>query len=135
MTIIVLDNESTYNLSFNVANVDCGLGDAYKFRIRSQWDQTDDTWVGATTNGYFAATLLSTNDRYSEFQIVLNAFFVNSKEHYNGIYEYELLCDDESVLDSGLIKVVTNPGGTTGDTAFVSNNENLEADTYFTPNY
>src|SRR5210317_1224534 len=134
MTIIVLDNESTYNLSFNVANVDCGLGDAYKFRMRSQWDQTDDTWVGAGS-GYFGATLLSTNDRYSEFRVTLNAFFQNSVEHYNGIYEYELLCDDESVLDSGLIKVVTNPGGTTGDTAFVSNNENLEADTYFTPNY
>lgn len=134
MTVIVIDNVSTYDLSFNVANVDCGNGDAYKFRMKSQWDQTDNTWVGSV-NGWFLAVLLETNDRYSEFRVSLNNLFENSDEHYNGIYEYELLCDDESVLDSGLIKVVTNPGGTTGDTAFVSNNENLEADTYFTPNY
>lgn len=138
MTITIDQSSNDVNLVFNIANV--VETNEFRFTLTSQWSglkKQNDMGMYVGSDDYFETTLVTTNDRYTELTIEnLNPFLINSNRHLNGIYKYELLdYTQKLVIDEGLIKIITSPGGGNGDVSYVSDNENLEADTYFTPNY
>lgn len=76
--------------------------------------------------------LIDYNDRYTHFEFTLTENL--GDQHLNGIYSYVIL-DDTAALVSGVVKVITEPGGETGTEAYISNNENREAIVYIRPAY
>ena len=81
------------------------------------------------------ATALSTNDRYTKYSVQFPVGFAD--EHKNGIYDYSLRVGDLEPLTYGLVKLITEPGGTLGTIAYDSgpDAENRVADVYYRPNY
>ena len=121
MTLKLYDNLTTYSLAFNVPN----LTGQWYLLLKSQ-----------LSNSYFeidpvALTLVSTNDRYTEFTFEFPEGL--PKEHKNGIYRYDL--SDNSNIHSGLLKVICDTGGTMGTVSYISNNEDQEASVYYRPQY
>ena len=90
------------------------------FSLKSQYSQKDIS----TGNGY---TILEHNDRYAKISVDFPIDFKN--EHQNGFYTWTL------GNYSDIVKIITQPGGGTGEVEYISNNENREADVYFRPNY
>ena len=109
-------------LYFNIPNIEDAL---YDFEITSQWSHQPVLISNA---------LLSTNDRYTHFQVLFPAGF--SDEHKNGIYNWRLLKQGE-LIEAGLAKIITEPGGSTGMIDYTSTPETEErvADVYYRPNY
>lgn len=98
----------------------------YRFKLQSQYSKK--FLVNQTV------TVHTTNDRYSSFNITIDNTLINS--HTNGMYWYILeKVSDSSLIEKGIAKVITSPGGGTDFVEFVSNVDNREADVYFRPNY
>ena len=76
--------------------------------------------------------IVETNDRYTTVTCELPTDFY--KQHYNGIYEYTLEAEAE-VVDQGLVKIVTTPGGDFGKNEYISDNENRQAKVIYRPSY
>ena len=77
-------------------------------------------------------TPIESNDRYSEFEIDIDA--AERLEHINAIYNYEVQ-KDGIVLERGLLKYITEEGGSNGSIEYVSDNETKEATQYYRPQY
>ena len=123
MTIHIPTGATTLNVSFNTPN----LTGTHYLAIQSQYGKDYWSWE---------MTPVSSNNRYSEFTI--NITEAERKEHINAIYDYEvqrLEGQTQIVVETGLLKYVTDEGGATGTTPFVSSNENREAPTYYRPQY
>lgn len=75
------------------------------------------------------------NDRYSRVNFAIFAATTPINEHINGIYEAELANVKLGLSYKQMVKLITNPGGTTGTTAYISNNEDREAIVYYKPEY
>jgi hypothetical protein len=69
----------------------------------------------------------ASNARYDEILATVPATFKD--EHQNGYYTWTI------GNYSNIVKIITQPGGGTGEVEYISNNENREADVYFRPNY
>ena len=120
MTLKLTDGINLYNLAFNLQNVT----GSWTLSLRSQLSHTNIIDEAAMTT-------VSTGDRYTEFSFIIPDGL--PEEHKNGIYEYTITNGTDS--ETGLLKLITGSGGTTGTQAYVSNNEDREATVYFRPNY
>ena len=119
MTLYIPTSATTGNVSFNVSNV----SGTHELKITSQYGKEVTTW---------ALTLVETNDRYSEF--TLDFTEAQTKAHSNGIYNYILLQDGETI-NSGLLKLIIENGGSNDTVEYISDNDNREAPTYYRPEY
>jgi len=126
MTIYVEEEELVQNLAFNIANQPSGT---YVFTITSESSHQPTIM---TSN-----QLVSTNARWSLFQFAFPAGF--GDEHKNGIYYYELkrITSPVAVLQAGLAKIITNPGGRINTIAYDSGavTEERVSDVYYRPQY
>jgi hypothetical protein len=82
------------------------------------------------------------NKRFSRWYADTSSIPNFSDQHRNGFYQYcttppipSLTQPTVGVANQGIIKLIFDPGGDTNMEAYVSNNEQREADTYFRPNY
>lgn len=119
MTITV----SATEFEFYVNAPSLALGDV-SFDIKSQL--SNDLLVTTT------ASVIASNERYSTIRVILDEA-IQSK-HYNGIYEYTVY-SNENIYDTGLLKLITEPGGGTGTQAYQSNNEDRQAQVIYRPAY
>ena len=119
MTLYIPINETTGRVSFNQSN----LSGDFQLKITSQYSQEVTTWD---------LTLIGTNDRYSEFTLTFTE--EQRKAHKNGIYNYTLV-QSTTELESGLLKLVIEDGGSYDTVKYVSNNEDREATVYYRPEY
>lgn len=120
MTLNIPTGATTARITFNTPNL---TGNHY-LAIQSKYGKEVYAWV---------MTLITSNNRYSEFEI--NITEAERKEHINAIYDYEVQNLALEVVETGLLKYITEEGGATGTTPFVSSNENREAPTYYRPQY
>jgi hypothetical protein len=120
MTVTI--NAAQFDFYINTPNVPLG---EVSFDIMSQLSNT----VLATT----IASVTDSNDRYTTLSVFLEDWDIPSK-HYNGIYEYTVY-SNENIYDTGLLKIVTEPGGTTGTIDYQSNNEDRQAKVIYRPAY
>lgn len=119
MTITV--NALQFELPINTPNIP--LGDV-SIDIKSQYSQTNII-------SQFASVIES-NERYSIISVFLSEEIQD--KHYNGIYEYTVY-SNENIYDTGLLKLITEPGGGTGTQAYQSNNEDRQAQVIYRPSY
>lgn len=119
MTLYISSSALTGNVSFNVSNV----SGTHELKITSQYGKEVTTWP---------LSLVETNDRYSEF--TLNFTEAQRAAHSNGIYNYMLLQDD-AAINTGLLKLVVENGGSYDTVEYISNNDDREATTYYRPEY
>lgn len=111
---------AAYLASFNQPNV---VGD-WSLELYSQYSHK--TVFDVQLN------ILETNSRYTEFWFLIPDDFYN--EHLEGVYDYYLKKEGVTI-ETGNMKLVLTPGGETGTTAFVSDNDERTADTYYRPTY
>ena len=124
MTLKFTTGTTSYSITFDIENA--SASGQWKLDLSSQLSNT--LWKS------YDLTLQNTNRRYTEFTFTIDN--ATTLEHINGIYNYEVYnTDAPTVVYSGLMKVVSGDGGTTGTTAYVSNNEDREAVVYYRPNY
>ena len=90
--------------------------------IKSQYSQKI---VLTVTTGNWVAAI--DNDRYVQIEATIPATFKD--EHQNGYYTWTI------GNYSDIVKIITSPGGSSGEVEYISSNENREADVYFRPNY
>jgi len=123
MTLQISESALTIAFATNVSNLTVGGG--YGFEITSQYSHQPV---------FMDAFVTSSNDRYSVVQLTFPVGFGDS--HKNGIYNYDITFAGNSIL-KGLVKIITEPGGDTGMTAYTSNPDTEErvADVYYRPNY
>lgn len=121
MTLNIPTGATTKNVSLNIPNA----SGTYYFVIQSQ--ALKEYW-------YWEMTIVETNDRYTEFQLTIIP--EERLNHFNGIYNYEIQKDGE-VVQSGLVKYITEEGGATGFEPYVSTpeDENREGTVYYRPQY
>lgn len=67
------------------------------------------------------------NARYTEIIATVPSDFKD--KHQNGYYTWTI------GAYSDIVKIITQPGGGTGEVEYISSNENRVAETYFRPNY
>ena len=122
MTLYIKDYPPgfVYLASFNQPNAT----GAWKLVLQSQYSKKDVLDVDLT--------IYETNQRYSEFYFFAPDGFYN--EHLEGVYDYFLTREGVSI-ETGNMKLVITPGGETGTTPYISDNENRKADTYYRPTY
>jgi len=124
MTLKFYTGITSYSITFDIENA--SASGQWKLDLSSQLSNT--LWKS------YDLTLQETNRRYTEFTFTVDN--ATTLEHINGIYNYEVYnTNAPTVIYSGLMKVVSGEGGTTGTTAYVSNNEDREAVVYYRPNY
>lgn len=124
MTLKFYTGITSYSITFDIENA--SASGQWKLDLSSQLSNT--LWKS------YDLTLQNTNRRYTEFTFTVDN--ATTLEHINGIYNYEVYnTNAPTVIYSGLMKVVSGEGGTTGTTAYVSNNEDREAVVYYRPNY
>lgn len=119
MTLYIPSNATTGRVSFNTPNL---TGD-HDLAIQSQWGKEVWAWT---------LTLVQSNDRYSEFELTF--IEAERKAHINSVYDYELQ-QDGVVIESGLLKIVVQDGGSFNEVQYISDNEDREADVYYRPEY
>ena len=118
---VTINQSNTFEMTVNQPNVS-STGTA--ITVRSQ--HSNDTLF------FSAVSIVETNDRFTTVTCTLPTDFY--KQHYNGIYEYELEANAE-VVDTGLVKIVTQPGGDFGKSEYISNNEDRQAKVIYRPSY
>jgi len=126
MTIYIPSGATTARISFNTPNLS---GNDYYFAIQSQYAKEYWAW---------SLTPITSNDRYSEFEITITE--EERAEHINAIYNYELQLVEgtvQTIIETGLVKYITEEGGATGTTPYIapSAEENREATAYYRPQY
>jgi len=120
MTLYLPTGATTAQISFNTPN----LSTTHYLAIQSQ--ASDEYWS-------WELTPVTSNNRYSEF--VINITEAERTAHINAIYDYEVQDGSANIIETGLLKYITEEGGSTGTTPYQSNNENREAVTYYRPTY
>lgn len=90
------------------------------FSLKSQYSQE------AVLSGN-AYTITTQNARYAQVDVDVPATFADN--HANGFYTVNI--GDYSAI----VKIITQPGGDLGESEYISNNENREADVFYRPNY
>tara|TARA_R110000796_G_scaffold33764_3_gene87327 strand:- start:3263 stop:3652 length:390 start_codon:yes stop_codon:yes gene_type:complete len=75
------------------------------------------------------------NDRFSKVNFAIIPPAIPAAQHINGIYEVELSNTSLGLSYKQVVKLITNTGGTTGTTPYISNNEDREAIVYYKPEY
>lgn len=123
MTLTIETGTTSYELSTNVVGVPSGN---YTLTINSQWSNRPVIQVETDP--------ILTNDRYTKWSFSLTVD--EGDKHYNGMGDY-IITEDISgdTIVSGSMKLIYSPGGGTGTQAYVSNNENREADVFYRPAY
>ena len=112
------------SIILNQPNLDT-TPDFYRFKLMSQYSKMN--LVDQTV------TVFEANDRYSAFNIDITQSMIDG--HYNGMYWYTLMVDGAAVIEKGVAKLITNPGGETNFTEYTSVDDSREADVYFRPTY
>lgn len=123
MTILVPEVELTQEFTVNIPNMTEG---GIVFELTSQYShQPLELSVDYVINS---------NDRYSTLEVTFPAGFGDA--HKSGIYNWRLI-QNLITLEAGLVKIVTNPGGSLGIKEFISNPETEErvSEVYYRPNY
>lgn len=122
MTIEFIQGALNYSLYLNVANVSPGV--TQTLQITSQASNTEILSVPFTID--------TTNDRYTKisFEIAVDL----PAKHLNSVANYAVLIND-ALIDQGIIKIVTNPGGTTYTENYISTNETRQSKVYYRPEY
>lgn len=125
MTIYVSEDAPVVNMAFNQANLP--LEALYFFKITSQYSHQTTT--------VFPGTVVISNARYSMIQATFPTGF--AEEHKNGIYYYELIENNQTTIEKGLVKIITNPGGTINTLEYNSGTvtEERESEVFFRPQY
>lgn len=116
-----IDSNNTFTMTVNTPNVSA-IGTV--IQITSQ--HSNDTLFRLDVS------IVETNDRFTTVTCDLPTDFY--KQHYNGIYEYQLEANAE-IVDTGLVKIITQPGGEFGKSEYISNNENRQAKVIYRPSY
>lgn len=121
MTLYIPTGATTVNVSLNIPNA----SGTNLFVIQSQ--ALKEYW-------YWEMTIVETNDRYTEFQ--LNIIPEERVNHFNGIYNFSVQ-RDQQIIYEGLVKYITEEGGSNGTVSFVSTpeDENREGTVYYRPQY
>lgn len=125
MTIELISNQNGFNIFINTP--DLSTSPTYNIAITSEHSNTvlfDADMI-----------MLETNERYTAFKVASGDI---SDNHWNGIHNYTITSTFESIeeiVEEGVFKLLSTPGGTTGTDAYVSPNENREADVYYRSNY
>ena len=119
MTLYIPNGATNKSITFNTPNL---IG-SHTLKLISLYNKNEINWD---------LTLSQSNDRYSEFDMSISAD--DRLGHLNGIYTYHLL-DGETLIEYGLMKYISAQGGSNGTQPFISNKEELFADTYFRPTY
>ena len=138
MTILVPETQLTQTFSLNIPNAT----GTWLFTLVSQYSVQPVPLVKVFGNT-FNATVIFTNKRYTTFSVTFPTGFGN--EHKNGIYNWNIQRTGSSIqpiynpyiVEEGLVKIITDPGGGLGMTNFDSGviDENRVADVFFRPNY
>lgn len=133
MTIKINEGSGTQsNIYWNIANLSTiGDGETHDWHMsfKSQLSNTDLFEVPNTE----PLTIL-TNDRYTNCSFSVADLELETR-HVNGIYEVELYNETLGLSYKQLVKIITNPGGSTGTKAYISDNEDREAIVYYKPEY
>ena len=79
-------------------------------------------------------SIVTTNARYSTLKITFPVGFGDA--HKNGIYNWRLV-QNATTLEAGLVKIVTDPGGSLGIKEFISTPQTEErvSEVFYRPNY
>jgi len=122
MTLYVNEANLIVQFATNLPNL---TNPTYGFVITSQYSHQPLV---------LTATVLETNDRYTLLSIPFPTGFGDS--HKNGFYYYDIV-DDETVLEAGLVKITTEPGGGNGAVAYEAGviTDERVSDVFFRPNY
>jgi hypothetical protein len=121
MTFYLETGATTKEISTNITNL---TPSTYYLAVTSQYNK--NTWS-------FALTIVESNARYTKFSLPISAS--DREGHYNGIYDYEIKNIAGDIYDSGLLKWISEEGGSTNIEPYISNNENREAGQYYRPNF
>lgn len=123
MTIYV--DEAALTIQFTTNLVNLPLVSPYDFVITSQYSHEPIV---------LAANAIESNARYTRFETTFPTEFGN--EHKNGVYYWELVQDGIS-FEKGLVKIITEPGGTMGTVNYDSgiDTEDRTAEVFYRPNY
>lgn len=78
------------------------------------------------------ATIITANTRYTQLEFTMPSDL--NEKHIEGIYEY-IVYGNGVLIDTGVVKVITQPGGSTGTEPYISTNEDREAKVYFRSSY
>ena len=124
MTILVPENQLTQQFTVNITNMSL-VPAAYAFILISQYSHQ------ALPLG---VTVIKTNARYSTLEVTFPIGF--GDEHKNGIYNWRLV-QNATTLEAGLVKIVTDPGGSLGIKEFISTPQTEErvSEVFYRPNY
>ena len=125
MTILVPETQLQQEITLSLVNLD--LLSTYNFILTSQYSHQPVIMTAVAT---------ATNARSTTFYVTFPTGFGN--EHKNGIYDWELKDVTNSItLEKGLVKIITEPGGSLGTTNFRSgiNKEERIADVFYRPNW
>ncbi len=123
MTLLI--QEANLTVEFTTNLVDLTLDNLYTYILTSQWSHQP---VEITCEA------IETTARYTTFTMTFPTGFGN--EHKNGVYNWQIT-RNSSPLEKGLVKIITEPGGSMGTTNFDSgiNKEERIADVFYRPNY
>lgn len=125
MTLYVPETNLVLNFTLNQTNLT--LGAIYDFILTSQYSHQPIVMSAQAT---------FSNARYTTFQVTFPVGFGDS--HKNGIYYYDIkLIGAVDSIEKGLVKIVTEPGGTMGTTNFNAgiDTEERVAEVFYRPNY
>lgn len=128
MTVELFGHSVANYLYWNIPNISGTLNNGWTLVFKSQHSnmEVDLNIVGLTITG---------NDRYSRVVFNIIPPSTPADQHINGIYEVELANIELGLSYKQVVKLITKPGGTTGTTAYISNNEDREAIVYYKPEY
>ena len=124
MTLNIYETQLTVQFTLNLTGL--SLTSAYVLRLKSQYShQVLDLDCQA----------MISNERYTTFQVTFPTGF--GDEHKNGVYYFDMIEQPSDVLFSGLVKIITEPGGAIGTVEYEADiyTEDRVADVYYRPNY
>ena len=124
MTLLVEESNLTKEFSLNLPNLT--LGSLYAFTLTSQYSHQPLV---------LDATATASNARYTTFEVVFPIGF--GDEHKNGVYYYSIEELGDEPFEKGLVKIITEPGGSLGTINYESTiyTEERVADVFYRPNY
>ena len=126
MTILVPETSLTQQFTVNIANMSGVNPSTTQFILTSQYSHQPLS-LGVTK-------IVKSNARYTTLEVTFPTGFGN--EHKNGIYNWRLV-QDNVTLEAGLVKIVTDPGGSLGIKEFISTPQTEErvSEVFYRPNY
>ena len=124
MTILVPETQLAQQFTVNITNMSLVAG-TYAFALTSQYSHQSTP---------LTVSVIKTNARYSTLEVTFPIGFGDA--HKSAIYNWRLI-QSGVTLEAGLVKIVTDPGGSLGITEFISTPaiEEREADVFYRPNY